>query len=1061
VTAPPTDPFNEYQLVEQPAIKLFEELGWEAIDAYRETLGTDGTLGREDRREVVLVPRLQAALERLNPELPREAIQAAIAQLSRDRSVMHHVRANREVYEFVRDGVRVNVRAEDGSELPEVVQVIDWSTPEVNDFLLVSQLWIQSDFYTRRADLVGFVNGIPVVFAELKAAGRPVREAFDGNLTDYRSTIPQIFVPNGFIILSNGAESKIGTISSGWEHFGEWKRINSEGEHGIVSLDTMIRGTCEKSRLLDLLENFVAYSERPGGLVKLLARNHQYLGVNNAIERLEELRTAPPNERGRLGVFWHTQGSGKTLSMLLFSQKVLRKRPGNWTFAIVTDRTDLDNQAYEEFTDAGVLTEGHVQATSGEHLKTLLAEDHRYVFTLIQKFRTEHGETYPVISDRSDVVVITDEAHRSQYDVLALNMRNALPNASFLGFTGTPLMAGEERTREVFGDYVSKYDFGASIRDGATVPLYYENRIPELQLTNANFQADVAEIIDEAELDEAQEAKLARVLGRQYELITRADRIDRIAADIVAHFLGRGFAGKAMVVSIDKATAVRTYDRVRVQWMAHLDKKTARLAAPALEPWERDQIAAELAFMRETDMAVVVSQSQNEILTMQERGLDITPHRKRMVEENLEAKFKDPEDPLRIAFVCAMWTTGFDVPSCSTIYLDKPLKNHTLMQTIARANRVFPQKNNGLIVDYIGVFRDLQAALAIYAAPGAGDGDEVPVKDKDELVSWLKVSIDNATNFCRQHDVDLSLILDARGFERVALGQQAVEQLIADEATKQEFLSLARLVDRLFKSILPDVHANEFGPVRSVLMYLADAIGSLTPPADISGVLGRVEQLLDESVAANAYVIKDDAKSLVGAPIDLNQVNWESLEQQFRKGKKRTEMEKLRAAVAAKVSRLARLNPTRIDWVERFQKLIDAYNAGSVNVEDLFKELVELAKSLDEEARRALRENVDEEQLAIYDLLMRPGPDLTEAEKNEVKRVARSLLETLKQEKLVLDWRKEQRARAAVRLAVETKLDELPEKYDKTLYDEKCEAVYHHIFDCYWDDGHSIYDLAA
>ena len=1050
--------YTEDQLVEQPAIALFADMGWRTANAYQEHFGPDGTLGRDNQGEVVLLRELRPALERLNTELPAEAIAQVVTELTKDRSAMDTVRANREVYSLIRDGVRVKVRRDDGSESPEVVRVIDWNEPSNNDYLLVSQLWIVGDMYKRRADLVGFVNGLPLAFIELKASHKKLEHAYDDNLTDYRMTIPRIFWVNGFIILSNGKASRIGTVSSGWEHFAEWRKINDEGEQGIVSLETMLRGTCDPVRLLDLIENFVAFVERPGGLVKLLAKNHQYLGVNGVIARLEQVSLAPETERGRLGVFWHTQGSGKTMSMLFFSQKVLRKMPGNWTFVIVTDRKDLDDQAYDEFTDAGVLAESHVQATSAESLRQLLSEDHRYVFTLIQKFRTERGEVHPVVSERSDIVVITDEAHRSQYDVLALNMRNALPNASFLGFTGTPLIVGEERTREVFGEYVSIYDFGASIRDGATVPLFYENRIPELQLANEHFEEDLERVLEETELDEAQEAKVSRLFGRQYQLITREDRLERVAADLVEHFLGRGFAGKAMVVSIDKATAVRMYDKVQARWQARLAEDKGTLAAGGLEEWERDQLAAEITYMDRTDIAVVVSQGQNEILEMQQKGLDILPHRKRMVEEDLEAKFKDPADPLRLVFVCAMWTTGFDVPSCSTIYLDKPMKNHTLMQTIARANRVFPEKNNGLIVDYIGVFRDLQAALAIYAKPVDGDEGAFPVKDKAELIEWLRTAVENAVAYCHRCGVDVDGLLAAAGFDLIAAGESAVEQLLVDDQTKSQFITHARLVDRLFKAILPDPVANEFGPIRALLDYLAQSIASLNPTVDVSHVLGQVEQLLDESVAANAYVIHArEGDAAVPTLIDLNQIDWDALAEKFASGKKRTEAERLRAAVAAKVLELATLNPTRSEWVDRLQQLIDDYNAGSVNVEAFFSQLVEFARDLNEEERRSLAEGLDEEQLAIYDLLMRPAPELSESEQKQVKKVAESLLDVLKREKLVLDWRKAQQSRAAVRLAVETTLDQLPDKYDADLFQEKCEVVYLHVFDSYWDDGRSVY----
>jgi type I restriction enzyme, R subunit len=1049
-------PYSEDELVEQPAIALFEELGWEHAGSYHETLGPDGTLGRDNRSEVVLTGRLRQAVERLNPGMPNEAIDDAVSEITKPRTAMHFARANAEIHRLLRDRVEVSVRQPDGTALPEKLAIIDWEHPENNDFLLVSQLWVHSDLYKRRADLVGFINGIPLVFIELKASHRNLKHAYDDNLSDYRDAIPNLFAPNGFIVLSNGAETKVGTITSGWEFFSEWKKINSEGEEGVVSLETVIRGMCTKERVLDLIENFIVFQDLPGGFVKLLARNHQFLGVNNALARMQELREAPPEEHGKLGVFWHTQGSGKTLSMLFFSQKVLRKMPGNWSFVIVTDREDLDDQAHKEFLWAGVVTEEHVRATGSAHLRQLLSEDHRYVFTLIQKFRTEKGEVHPIISERDDVIVITDEAHRTQYDVLALNMRNALPNASFLGFTGTPLIAGEERTREVFGDYVSVYNFAASTADHATVPLYYENRIPQVEIANPNFGDDLMAIVEEAVLDEAQERQLARKLGQQYELITRDDRLDAVAKDIVDHFLGRGFPGKGLVVSIDKATTVRTFEKVQGFWAERLAADETRLAGGELSPTEREVISREIAFTRSTDMAVVISQSQNEIAEMAERGIDIKPHRQRIVEENLEEKFKDAEDPLRLAFVCSMWTTGFDVPSLSTVYLDKPLRNHTLMQTITRANRVFPEKTNGLIVAYVDVFRNLQKALAIYAI--GGKAGEVPVEEKGALVDALRSAVDELRAFCAGREVDLDALGKLKGFELVAAGRDTVEMLMVDDDEKTAFLSRASLVNRLYKAILPDTRANEFSRLRAVTKFLADAIAEYTERPDVAGVMGRVEQLLDESIAANEYLIpENEAEAL----FDLGDVDWAGLEEAFKQGRPRTAAQRLRSLLSAQITALVRLNPMRVDLVERFEKLVADYNAGSMNVEAFFQELLAFKKTLTEEDARALSEGLDEEHLAVFDLLMRPAPELSEAEKTQVKNVAEELLSTLKHGKLVLDWRKQQATRAAVRVAVEETLDRLPEAFTRQIYAQKCDAVYQHVFDSYWDDGQSVYQLAA
>ena len=747
-----TQQYNEDFLIEQPAIALLATIGWQTANCYEETFGSNASLGRETSDEVVLLSHLLPALEKLNPNLPPVAYQLAIEELTRDRSLMSPAHANREIYQLLKDGVKVTYRDDEGTETFETVTLIDWAHPENNDFFLASQFWISSELYKRRPDLIGFINGIPLVFVELKASCKNLEIAYKANLRDYKDTIPHLFWYNAIIILSNGVDTRVGSMTAPWEHFNEWKKINSEGDKGIVSLDTVIRGICEPSRLLDIIENFTIFAELRGGLAKLVAKNHQYLGVNNAFESIQHM----DENKGRLGVFWHTQGSGKSYSMIFFAQKVLRKLPGNWTFVVITDRSDLDDQIYKNFAGVGAVTEPEerVRAQSGEHLQQLLREDHRYVFTLIHKFHTEIGEIYPVLSDRSDIIVLTDEAHRSQYDTLALNMRNALPNAAFLAFTGTPLMVGEERTRQVFGEYVSIYNFAQSVEDNATVPLYYENRIPELQLTNENLNADMERLLEEAELDERQEQKLEREFSREYHLIIRDDRLEKIAEDIVLHFMGRGFQGKAMFVAVDKATAVRMFNKVKHYWGYHLAILEAELES--CSELDRPELETKIKYMKETDMAVVVSQGQNEIADMRDKGLDILPHRKRMVEEDLDTKFKDPNDPFRIVFVCAMWMTGFDVPSCSTIYLDKPMRNHTLMQTIARANRVWGEKVNGLIVDYIGVFRDLQRALAIYGTASGGGlkPGEVPVETKQALIKAL----DDAIQETRHSYLSMELI---------------------------------------------------------------------------------------------------------------------------------------------------------------------------------------------------------------------------------------------------------------------------------------------------------------
>jgi type I restriction enzyme R subunit len=1035
-------PYTEEQLVEQPAIQLFTTLGWATATALEEVFGPDGTLGRASRREVVLVEKLRAVLQRLNPGLPAEAFATAIDEITRDRSAMLLEAANRQVYGLLKEGVPVSIPdPELGGQKPARVRVIDWEHPDANDFLAVRQISFEGTLYTCRPDIVGFVNGLPLVVLEFKKPGVPARQAFDDNLTSYKhgqNGVPALFAYNALLIASNGTESRVGSLTADWDRFFEWKRIECEDEPRRVSLEVILRGTCDKRRLLDLVENFTLFSEHKAGLVKILGQNHQYLGVNNAIAASMKARE---EGHGRGGVFWQTQGSGKSFSMVFYAQKILRKLPGNWTFVIVTDRVELDDQIAKTFAACGAVSDAKTShASSGAKLRELLGENHRYVFTLIHKFQTPE-----VLCDRSDVIVLTDEAHRSQYDTLALNMRKALPKALFLAFTGTPLIAGEERTREVFGDYVSIYDFQQSVEDGATVPLYYENRTPELQLTNPTLNDDIYDVIEAAGLDEDQERLLQRELGRQYHILTRDDRLETVAKDIVRHFLGRGFFGKAMVVSIDKATALRTYDKVRKHWGAELARVRRELAK--LNPADATyaQLAERERRLLTVDMAVVVSPGQNEIEDMRALGLDIVPHRTRMRDSvpGLDEKYKNPADPLSLVFVCAMWLTGFDAPSCSTLYLDKPMRNHTLMQTIARANRVYPGKQSGLMVDYANVFESLERALALY---GTGTSSDKPVKDKKALIEELQSALDLATAFTQEHGVDFAHVerQPAGSLEKLQAIDTAVERLIAPDAVRKDFLAHMRFVQALFNAIKPDPEVYRFSGRVAAIAAVGQAIQAKLNPdaADLSKVMGAITELLDDSVAGVAV------RETATPPLDLSKIDFKALAAKFEKSATRqTDLEVLRAAIRAQLDRMIEVNKTRVDFRERFEKLIDAYNEGSRNIEEIFRELVELSRALSEEQTRHVRENLTEAELVVFDLLTRPGPALSPGEHEEVKKVARNLLTRL-QDVLTLNWKQTTQARARVKGAIDDVLDEqLPRAYTPELFSAKSAAVFQHVYE--------------
>ena len=1035
--------YTEKALVERATMDLLAAMGWSALSADGETFGVGGPLGRDSSREVVLATRLRVGLTKLNPTCSAVALDLATDELVRDRTAMGPAAANREVLRLLTDGVKVSLKNEDtGKTEAQTLRVIDWEHPDQNDFLAVQQLSLKGPLYTCIPDVVLFVNGLPLVVIELKRPGVPVRQAFDENLTSYKHAqngVPQLFAFNALLIASNGTDAKVGSLTADWGRFFDWKRIESEGEPRRVSLEVLLRGTCDKARLLDLVRSFSLFSEHKSGLTKILGQNHQFIGVNNAIAATLAARKAG---HGRAGVFWQTQGSGKSFSMVFYAQKILRTVPGNWTFVVITDRIELDDQIAKTFAACGAVEDAtKCHASSGAHLRQLLTENHRYVFTLLQKFQTDE-----VLCDRRDVIVIADEAHRSHYAEFATNMRAALPNALFVAFTGTPLIAGEERTREVFGDYVSVYDFQQSVEDGATVPLFYENRTPELKLTNPDLNDDIYEVIDDANLDDESEARVQKLLGQRYHLITRDDRLDTIAADITQHFLGRGFQGKAMVVSIDKATALRTYQKVRREWAAETERVKAALSQYATADDERARLQERLRRLEAVDMAVIVSPGQNEIEEMKRLGLDILPHRKRIAESQppIDEKFKDPDDPLSLVFVCAMWLTGFDAPSCSTVYLDKPMRNHTLMQTIARANRVYPGKHSGVIVDYANVFQSLEKALAIYGSAGS---TQTPVRDKDALVDELRATLVALDTFCTTVGVSLGTIEAAKAaLDRLTLVGEAANELLAPDERRKAFLAQARLAEKLYAAIKPHKRASEFAARMATVTALSQKIRETTTPekTDLAEVLNKIGQVLDRSI--------EGANIAKGGPpaIDLSRIDFKALAAKFKDSNtKNLDLERLKAAIRAQLDRLIAANETRVNLREKFEELIEQYNAGSLAIEQLFLELLELSRGLTDEEARHVREQLTEEELVVFDLLTRPGPDLSKDERNEVKKVARQMLAKLRGV-FAVDWQKTSQARARVREAIEEALDDgLPRAYTPDVFKAKAGVVFQHVYERY------------
>ena len=592
------------------------------------------------------------------------------------------------------------------------------------------------------------------------------------------------------------------------------------------------------------------------------------------------------------------------------------------------------------------------------------------------------------------------------------------------------------------------------------MPLFYENRTPELHLANPDFNEQIYALIEEAELSDDAQQKLERELARQYHLITRDDRLDTVARDIVRHFLGRGFQGKAMVVSIDKATALRMHNKVQRFWAADRAATLAELDRSGVSTLRRSELTDRLRVLDQTDMAVVVSAGQNEVEQMASIGLDIVPHRQRIHDEDLDEKFKSPEDSLSLVFVCAMWLTGFDAPSVSTVYLDKPMRNHTLMQTIARANRVFPGKHSGLIVDYANVFASLERALAIY---GQGRSGTLPVRDKHVLVQALVAAVDAATWFCDAQGVDLAAVetTTAAGFAQAAAVATAADRLMAPEARRREFLTHEATVAALYRALKPDAAAVAFALRCNCLAAMAQIVRQTTEPPDIAAVMEGIRRLLDESIAADPFRVASPSQSRYGQ-IDLSKIDFAALSRRFERDRPtNTDLEHLRAAVRAQLERMVLRNPTRRDYLETFQRLVDAYNTGSRNVEEIFRELIALSQVLTDEQARHVRENLSEEELTIFDILTRPAPELDTEERAEVKRIASALLQRL-HALLVLGWRQKVAVRARVRLAIEDLLDDgLPRAYSKDLYSAKVDAVFDHVYRTYGGDGASAFAAQA
>lgn len=1046
----------------------------------------DGS-NRKDKRDVILADRLLAACIKLNPTVPEDILdQQVVSKVTERRNSMSAIAANHELDELIRNGVNVEFDDEHGKKQHEVVNLINFDDEDderSNDYLAVTQLWIKSSVQApkagyRRPDVIIYVNGLPLVFVELKNSNVKLRSAYDDNLKNYKHDIPQLFHCNAFCILSNAVESKVGSFTAGWEHFFNWLRVDNEKEkvnrkeiaETATSLEYATSGLCQPKKLLDYIENFIIFHKET---TKIVAQNHQFIGVNSAFKRFLNR-----NEHdGKLGVFWHTQGSGKSFSMIFYARKIFRKVTGNFSFVVVTDRTDLDSQIYRNFLNTKTIKEKDAaQPSNAEEMRKFLGQNKKVVFTLIQKFRYDKGKKYPALFDpekeQREVIVMVDEAHRTQYKSLAENMRTGLKGAHYLAFTGTPLLGKERKTSSWFGDYVSEYNFQQAMDDEATVPLFYEKRVPEVLIQNDDLGEEFYELLEDENLDEAQQQKLERKFSTEMEVIKRESRLDTIAQDIVYHFPRRGYLGKAMVVSIDKFTAIKMYNKVQLQWKEEI-KRLRGLIKKSSNDIEKARFKKIIDYMKSVEMAVVFSDPKADEEKFEKQELDIKPHVKRLDQldkhgHDIEYNFKDPEHPLQIVFVCAMWLTGFDAPTISTLYLDKPMKDHTLMQTIARANRVaahkikghngeFIEKKNGEIVDYYNVFRNMKKALKDYAQ-GEDDNDERPVQEKKELFVLLDEAIEQAVAFCKEKDIDLQAIVDSGDtFKNIATFEQFANILLSLDEWRKSFYVYDNTVSSLYEACKPEIYKQKPRTLIAVIQYLRGVIDMHVEQADIDDVTQKIAELLDESVVVDneeKFAVKEhqaDYKIVQkGKKWDLSKIDFEKLKEDFKDVKyKNIEIAEMRSFIADKLRRMLEQNHNRVDFAEKLQQIIDTYNAGGSSTENYFEDLMRFAEGMKEEDERHVREGLTEDELEIYDTLRKDK--LSKAEEQKVKLAAKHLITRLLDEHpkvLVQDWWQDSQTREIVKSAVEEVLDEdLPDSYNVESFKEKTDKIYELILD--------------
>ncbi|MBN1829039.1 MAG: type I restriction endonuclease subunit R [Deltaproteobacteria bacterium] len=1031
--------------LEQTALDWFSSLGWDT--AFGPDISPDGPAQeRGNYDQVILIGRLQTALENINPNIPRDAIEEAIRKITRTESPSL-IENNRRFHRMLTDGVDISYM-QDGREVHDKVWLLDLKDLENNDWLAVNQFTVIEDRRNRRPDIVIFVNGLPLSVIELKNPAdekATIRHAFN-QLQTYKSDIPSLFIYNELLVISDGLEARGGTLTAGWDRFMPWRTIDGKevAPRGSVELEVLLKGVFDKRRFLDLVLNFIVFDDDSATIAKKAAAYHQFHAVNKAVGctlsacgidadpgmlyahfpehdehspfKVREAETAYGSGTEhfggrRIGVIWHTQGSGKSLLMAFFAGKVIR-HPAmeNPTLLMITDRNDLDDQLFGTFSSCqDLLRQTPIQAENREHLKELLqVPAGGVVFTTIQKFLPEaKGGQYPELSTRRNIVVIADEAHRSQYDFIdgfARHMHDALPNASFIGFTGTPIERDDRSTPAVFGDYIDKYDILRAVEDGATVPIFYEGRLAKIDLQEEEkpkIDPEFEEITEGEE--ESDKQKLRTKWAALEAMVGTEKRIALVAEDLVNHFEGRLLAmdGKAMVVCMSRRICVEMYNaivRIRPDWHSDDDDKGV--------------------------LKIVMSGSASD-------HADWQPHiRSKPRREALAKRFKNPGDPMKVVIVRDMWLTGFDCPSLHTMYVDKPMRGHGLMQAIARVNRVFKDKPGGLVVDYLGLADQLKRALADYTEAG---GRGKAAIDQEEAVAVMLERYEVVVSM--YHGFDYISLLKAEPAKRIAGIVAAMEHILQLDDGKKRYLTEVTALSKAFALAVPHEEAlkirDEVGFFQEVRAGLAKATvegeGKTHEEMDTA-----IRQLVSRAVASEE-VIDIFAAAGLKKP-DISILSDDFLQEVRQLPHRNLAVELLRKLLNDEIKTSSRKNVVQArSFAEMLEKAIRKYQNRAIEAAQVIEELIKLAKEMREARLRGESLGMTDDEIAFYDALEVNDSAVKVLGDETLKTIAHELVEAVRRS-VTIDWTVRENARAQIRVIVKRILRKYgypPDKQDK------------------------------